>query len=423
MILIAMDRAGSVRSYDADGRLHVASSNISKANVCPYMGREIPGWEEMGLDGDRVYSLLRDPQELAAAAATFNNLPVLSEHVPVTAYDENSHREDLVVGSTGTDAAFDGEYLTNSMVVWARPSIEGIELNDQREISCAYRYRADMTAGNYNGVAYDGIMRDIIGNHVALVIEGRAGPDVYVGDEQPMAIKSKRALMVSGSLIGLIRPHLAQDAKVDLSGALKGLSDKSIAKDSAVTTLAGKVFGLVQPMLAADAALSVADVKLAIDAAKDLPLGEDEDDDDIAEDEDPDVAEDEDKDDVAEDENLDDAAPAMDAATVKRLVAQGRKSALAESAAIRTAEREVLPVTGELAVAFDSAVDVYKTGLEAMDVDLEGLPKASYGATFRAISAARSVKPRVAQDSASVATTRTSFNERFPNRATILKGV
>lgn len=419
MILIAMDRAGSVRSYDADGRLHVASSNISKANVCPYMGREIPGWEEMGLDGDRVYNLLRDPQELAAAAATFNNLPVLSEHVPVTAYDENSHREDLVVGSTGTDAAFEGEYLTNSMVIWARPSIEGIESDEQRELSSAYRYRADMTAGNYNGVAYDGIMRDIIGNHVALVIEGRAGPDVYVGDEQPMAIKSKRALMVSGSLIGLIRPHLAQDAKVDLSGALKGLSDKSIAKDSAVKTLADKVFGLVQPVLAADAALTAADVKLAIDAAKDLPLGEDEDDEDIAKDEDPDVAEDEDDEDIAKD----DEPPAMDAATVKRLIAKGRQSALAESAAIRTAEREVLPVTGELAVAFDSAADVYRAGLEAMDVNIEGLPKASYGATFRAISAARSAKPVVAQDSKPAATARTGFNERFPNRATILKGV
>ena len=54
--------------------------------------------------------------------------------------------------------------------------------------------------------------------------------------------------------------------------------------------LADKVFGLVQPSLAADAALTVADVRLAIDAAKDLPLGEDED---------PDVAEDEKDEDVA----------------------------------------------------------------------------------------------------------------------------
>lgn len=419
MILLAMDRAPSVRSFDADGRLHVVRSNISKANVCPYLGREIPNWETLGLDGDSVYQMLRDPEELARAAPTFNNLQILSEHVPVTAWDDESHMAEITVGSTGTDAAFDGDYLTNSMVVWARRAIDGIATDEQRELSSAYRYRADMTPGEYNGVAYDGIMRDIIGNHVALVFEGRAGPDVLVGDEQPMTLKSKRALMMAGSLAGLIRPHLAADAKLDISGALNGLTDSTIKKDGAVKALADKVFGLVQPQLAADAALTVADVKLAIDAATDLPLGEDEDP-EVAEDEDPEVAEDEDPE-VAEDEDSDDK-PAMDAATVKALVDQGRKSALTEAAAIRTAEREVAPVTGELAVAFDSAADVYKEGLTALGVDLTSLPRSAFAATFRAVAASRTAAPSVAQDGALTGTARDQFNKRFPKRATVQKG-
>ena len=421
-LLIAMDRAPSVRSFDADGRLHVASSHISKANVCPYLGREIPGWEELGLDGDHVYNLLRDPDELARAAPTFNNLPVLSEYVPVTAFGEDSHREDLVVGSTGTDASFNGVYLVNSLVVWARRSIDGIESDEQRELSSAYRYRADMTPGNYKGVAYDGIMRDIIGNHVALVFEGRAGPDVYVGDEQPMALKSKRALIVSGSLAGLIRPHLAQDAQISISSTIKGLTDKTLKADGATKTLADKVFGLVQPHLAEDAALTAADVKLALDAAKDLPLGEDEDDEEVAEDEDKDVAEDERDEEVAEDEDDGTAKTAMDSAAIKRLTDKARKDALAESAAIRQAERDVFPVTGELAVAMDSAADVYKAGLEALDVALDGLPKASYGATFRAVLAATKRTPVVAQDGRPGKDARSKFNERFPNRAKVTKG-
>lgn len=419
MILLAMDRAPSVRKYDADGRLHVVTSNISKANVCPYLGREIPGADLLGLEPDRVYNLLRCPIELARGAATFNNLQVLSEHIPVTSWDDESHMAELTVGSLGTDAAFNGEYLTNSLVVWARRAIDGIESDEQRELSSAYRYRADMRPGVYNGVAYDGIMRDIIGNHVALVFEGRAGPDVIVGDEQPMAIKSKRALMVAGSLSGLLRPHLAADAKLDISGALAGLTDGTIKKDGAAKALADKVFGLVQPQLAEDAALTVADVRLAIDAAADLPLGEDEDP-DVAEDADPDVAEDADPD-VAEDGDADDT-PAMDAATVKKLVDAGRKSALAEAAAIRTAEREVTPVTGELAVAFDSAADVYKEGLTALGVDLDGLPRASYAATFKAVHAARSAVPKVAQDGKLTGTARDQFNARFPKRATVQKG-
>ena len=421
-LLIAMDRAPSVRSFDADGRLHVASSHISKANVCPYLGREIPGWEELGLDGDHDYNLLRDPDELARAAPTFNNLPVLSEYVPVTAFGEDSHREDLVVGSTGTDASFNGVYLVNSLVVWARRSIDGIESDEQRELSSDYRYRADMTPGNYKNVAYDGIMRDIIGNHVALVFEGRAGPDVYVGDEQPMALKSKRALIVSGSLAGLIRPHLAQDAQISISSTIKGLTDKTLKADGATKTLADKVFGLVQPHLAEDAALTAADVKLALDAAKDLPLGEDEDDEEVAEDEDKDVAEDERDEEVAEDEDDGTAKTAMDSAAIKRLTDKARKDALAESAAIRQAEREVFPVTGELAVAMDSAADVYKAGLEALDVALDGLFKAFYGATFRAVLAATKRTPVVAQDSRPGTDARTKFNERFPNRAKVTKG-
>jgi hypothetical protein len=40
--LMAMD----ARRIDHDGRMHVDSSNISKANVCPYRGDEIPYWEQ-----------------------------------------------------------------------------------------------------------------------------------------------------------------------------------------------------------------------------------------------------------------------------------------------------------------------------------------------------------------------------------------
>lgn len=177
---MAMDRApGSVRSYDVDGRLHVSSAPISKANVCPYLGNEIPEFESLGLMPDRLYQLYRDPAELAEAVATFNNLPILSEHVPVSALD---HHPELVIGSTGTDARYAMPHLTNSLVVWSAQAIERIESGAQRELSSAYRYRADMTAGYFNGQRYDGVMRDIVGNHVALVREGRAGPDVVVGD-------------------------------------------------------------------------------------------------------------------------------------------------------------------------------------------------------------------------------------------------
>jgi hypothetical protein len=160
---LAFDRA-TVRSIDKDGRLHIEVTPISKANICPYYGREIPNSKSLGLQPDKVYYLLRDPKELAKAATTFNNIPLLNEHIPVTAADPQKM---AVVGSTGTDAEFDGTYLKNSLVVWDADSIAGIETDEKKELSSAYRYVADMTPGVHEGQPYDGVMRDIVGNHVA----------------------------------------------------------------------------------------------------------------------------------------------------------------------------------------------------------------------------------------------------------------
>ncbi len=190
---LAFDYA-SARTYDAEQRLHVNPTNISKANICPYRGEEIPGAEDMGLDPHRVYQLLRDPDELARAAPTFNRLPLLSEHVPVSAED---HRPDLVIGAAGSDASFAAPYLQNSLVIWAKQAIDEIEREEKKELSCAYRYRADMTPGIYQGTHYDGRMTDIVGNHIALVSEGRAGDDVMVADgasEMEWAILEKELM-------------------------------------------------------------------------------------------------------------------------------------------------------------------------------------------------------------------------------------
>jgi hypothetical protein len=134
---LAFDK--SARSIDQDGRLHVAMSNISKAIVNPYRGAEIPDADKLGLDPDRIYFLLRDPAELAKAADTFNNIPVLNRHIPVFA---DAPQKEFVVGSTGTDAAYNDPYLRNSLVIWDSVAIAGIETKEQCELSSAYWYYA-----------------------------------------------------------------------------------------------------------------------------------------------------------------------------------------------------------------------------------------------------------------------------------------
>ena len=181
---IALDRA-SVRSFDQDGRLHVEITNISKACVNPYRGDEIPDAAGLGIDPSRIYQLLRDPKELEKAALSFNSVPLMIVHKLTSA---EAHPRMLTVGTTGSDATFEAPYLKNSLVIWDQEGIDLIESGEQKELSSAYRYRADMTPGTYEGAHYDGVMRDIRGNHVALVAEGRAGSDVVVGDANPDAV-------------------------------------------------------------------------------------------------------------------------------------------------------------------------------------------------------------------------------------------
>lgn len=175
---LAMDRA-SVRTTDHDGRLHVAVANVSKAAVNEYRGSEVPDAAALGLDPHRIYQILRDPEELAKSVRTFNNIPVLSSHVPVSVDD---HRPDLVVGSTGTDAAFVAPFMRCSLVFWAASAIRGIQSGEKRELSAAYRYKAVPDTGTFQGARYTLRMTQIRANHISVVDRGRAGPDVVVGD-------------------------------------------------------------------------------------------------------------------------------------------------------------------------------------------------------------------------------------------------
>ena len=209
---MAFDKS-TVRSIDADGRMHIAKSRISKANICPYYGREIPDWQGLGLDPEKVYQLYRDPVELKRGADTFARLPILSKHVPVTV---EAPQPDLVVGAIGSDVDFDGEYLNADLCVWDANAIAGIETDKVRELSCAYRYVPVMEAGEANGQKYDGRMTEIRGNHLALVESGRAGSDVIVADSNPFlkdpAMKMTKLGKALFAALSAASPKLAQDS-------------------------------------------------------------------------------------------------------------------------------------------------------------------------------------------------------------------
>jgi hypothetical protein len=182
---LAFDRAmSSGRFYDADGRLHVGGSNISRAEVNGYTGREIPDWQKLGLSPWRVYQVFRDPVELEAAAPSFDGVQLLSRHIPV---DANDHRPDLVVGAV-SNPVFEFPFLKADLVIWSASATGSVESGEKAGLSAAYRYVALIEPGTFEGVPYELRMTSLCGNHVALVDSGRVAGAV-IGDS---AMRSRR---------------------------------------------------------------------------------------------------------------------------------------------------------------------------------------------------------------------------------------
>ena len=256
---IACDAALKNRRYDADGRLHILRTPISKATVNPYYGREIPNAAELGLEPERVYYLLRDPGELAKAAPSFARVQLMFKHTAVSADDP---KQDSIAGTIGSEVAFEAPYLIADLCIWDAEAIAGVETETVQELSSSYRYRADMTPGMYEGQRYDGVMRDIQGNHVALVKAGRAGSDVKAADSQ---LETKMTETKFGKALYAIlcaaSPKLAADA------ALKPLVIGLTRKQCDLKALEPK-------LLAMDAELRKPETLAAMQAAKDAEAEE-----------------------------------------------------------------------------------------------------------------------------------------------------
>lgn len=214
---IAFDAKSTQRRKDNNGYLHVDASNITKEQIAPYYGNEIPNWQELGLSPGRLYYMYRPADELAKAADSFNGMPLLFEH-----HETNAARpaKDYVIGSLGTDAKFDAPYLVNSLIITDGEAIDAIERGDYKELSAAYMYTPVMQGGIFGGEHYDGRMTDIKANHVALVKEGRAGPDVAVADAKPKSLGAQAPQRRNyAEMDAKTRLKLAMDAIPEIEGA------------------------------------------------------------------------------------------------------------------------------------------------------------------------------------------------------------
>lgn len=410
--------AKSVRTIDENGFLHVAVSHISKETVNPYRGNEIPGWQERGLDPQRIYFGYRKGEELEKAAPTFNGLPLLRDHHHESA--ENPQKE-FRIGTLGTSAEYRTPYLDNALVVTDASAIAEIENGDRVELSCSYRYVPVFEPGTFEGKPYDFVMTDIRGNHCALVVEGRAGPDVAVADSAEN-IKPRKHLMAKSKdffrkLANLVlAKDAAPDAKVEeeeveraaeiiekAQGIIdlheetaEGIMDRPEGFDAETPDFQrgfaeGVKYGErkeKQEPKKLDSEHESEGMKKALDAcgldaenadfqkafAEGVKYGE--------------KLEKKEPKKLDEEHESEGMKKAMD---TDKLVQSASDAAMSRFQTILDAQREVRPYVGEVAVnlASDSADTVYGAALDAMGVAKSAYPRAAWRSVFQVLARSR----------------------------------
>ena len=160
-------------------------SPIEKYEVTPE--GYLRAWASIARTGIQLYTdadgsvrrEYRPETEVASpdSLASFAGKAITSEHPPVLLDADNT--KDYQVGFSGTEVVYDNGFVKAVMTITDQDAIERIMRGDAREVSAGYRVNYDPTPGvTDSGEHYDGIQKEIVGNHIAVVRRGRAGPQV-----------------------------------------------------------------------------------------------------------------------------------------------------------------------------------------------------------------------------------------------------
>ena len=171
---------GAVRITD-EGYL-VANVRTARIGAQDYLGAEL---DRPDLDTVTVY---RDEDEVfrKASLQTFGLLPVTDDH-PADMVTADTARM-VSVGTTNEEVLRDGEYLRIGIKLTDAATIRKVQ-DGKRELSVGYT--SELVWGDGfapDGTAYHARQTNIVGNHIAIVDAGRAGPLARIGDSQPSTV-------------------------------------------------------------------------------------------------------------------------------------------------------------------------------------------------------------------------------------------
>jgi hypothetical protein len=143
---------------------------------------------EFGLDPDKIYYVLRPAESLRdpECIKSFKLVPWIDNHLMLGGGENRTPAEEKGVrGTTGEQVYFDenDQTLKSNLKIFAENLKAAID-QGKRELSLGYGCEWKPQTGNAFGQAYQFVQKDIRGNHIASVDEGRMGSDVAVLDSK-----------------------------------------------------------------------------------------------------------------------------------------------------------------------------------------------------------------------------------------------
>lgn len=216
----------SKRTVDWNGFMEVRDNPISKVGVYPYLGSEIPGAE----DPNRIYQVYRPAEELSRPETidSFKLMPFIDEHEILGKSGMPAERKGMQ-GTLGEQIYFDAPYLRGNIKIHSSAAQSLIKAG-KVELSPCYGCDWVKGDGTFDGKPYQYTQRNIMGNHLALVEEGRTGPDVAVQDHRTFTLDSKELLPMA------LAPEDMEAIKsmvLELLAAQKTPGDEDPVKDPA----------------------------------------------------------------------------------------------------------------------------------------------------------------------------------------------
>ena len=172
----------TARRIDQNGWIEIARNPVTRVGVFEYSGAQLG---LSGLDAVRIFSVLRPPEELASPEflASLSLLPIVDDHEMLGA-GETPAEDYGVHGAIGQDAAYDDDAgMVVATIKLFSTALARLIRAGKKQLSLGYRCKYVYAPGTWRGQAYDYIQRELRGNHLALVREGRMGPEVAVLDQ------------------------------------------------------------------------------------------------------------------------------------------------------------------------------------------------------------------------------------------------